>query len=513
MDSFTGILSGFAVALQPTYLLTALLGATVGTAIGILPGIGPSLAISLLLPFTFHLVDPIGAFIMFGGIFYGAMYGGSTTTILINTPGESSSVVTAIDGYQMARKGRAGAALATSAIGSFVAGTIATFGLMILAEPLVEFALRFGPAEYFALMVLSLCTVTAIGGGQPWKAAFATLLGLSLGMVGIENTSGQLRFTFGVPSLFDGIDVVVAAIGLFAISEVLFGLGNLRGKTEPRLIQAGSLWMTKEEWRRSWAPWIRGSGAGFFVGALPGAGATIAAFLSYAIERNISRHPEKFGQGAIEGVAGPEAANNASAGGALVPLLTLGIPGSATAAVMLSAFQGYGINTGPLLLTYHPELVWGLIASLYVGNLMLLVLNLPLVGMWVKLLKIPEALLYPIILAFSTLGVYSLNRNVVDLFVAYGIGVVGFVLRRYRYPLAPVILGLVLGPMLETEFRRALIGSRGDWLIFVERPLAATILGGAALILLAPWLVRLMTGRRREAGVGGDDVQRPESGR
>ena len=496
MDSLSGILSGFSIALQPYNLLLALLGAALGTAIGVLPGIGPSLAISLLLPFTYKLVDPVGAFILFGGIFYGAMYGGSTTTILLNTPGESASVVTALDGYKMARNGRAGAALATAAIGSFVAGTLATFFLMVLAHPLVEFALKFGPSEYFALMVLSLCTVTAIGGGVPSKAAFSTLLGLAIGAVGIENTSGQLRFTFGQTALFDGIGVVVAAIGLFAISEVLFGLGNLRKQKAPRLMQVGSLWMTREEWRRSTWPWLRGSGVGFLVGVLPGAGATIATFMAYGIEKKISSHPEEFGKGAIEGVAGPEAANNASAGGALVPLLTLGIPGSATAAVMLAALHGYGINTGPLLLQKHPDLVWGLIASLYIGNVMLLILNLPLVGLWVKLLKIPESLLYPMILGFSTLGVYSLSRDVFDLYMMFGIGVVGFLLRRYNYPLAPVILGLVLGPMLETEFRRALTGSRDDWWVLVNRPMAACILAVALVIVVLPLMNRIWATRR-----------------
>ena len=486
MESFSGILSGFAIALQPYYLMWALVGTAIGTAIGVLPGIGPSLAISLLLPFTYQLVDPVGAFILFGGIFYGAMYGGSTTSILINTPGESSSVITAIDGYQMARKGRAGAALATSAIGSFVAGTIATFLMMVLAQPLVDMALRFGPAEYFAVMVLALCSVTGIGGGQPTKAALCTLLGLVLGMVGIDITSGAIRFTFGIPTLFDGVGVVVAAIGLFAVGEVLVGLGNLRGQKQARFIEADSLMMTREEWKRSAAPWLRGSAIGFVIGVLPGAGATIATFLSYGVEKRAAKHPEEFGKGAIEGVAGPEAANNGSAGGSLVPLLTLGIPGSATAAVMLAALQGYGINTGPLLLQKHPELVWGLIASLYIGNIMLLVLNLPLVGLWVKLLKVPEALLYPMILAFSVLGVYSLSRNVADLYIMFGIGVLGFLLRRYRYPLAPVILGLVLGPLLEKEFRRALIGSRGDWWVFVDRPLSATILAISAIVLVAP---------------------------
>ena len=486
MESFSGILSGFAIALQPYYLMWALIGTAIGTAIGVLPGIGPSLAISLLLPFTYQLVDPVGAFILFGGIFYGAMYGGSTTSILINTPGESSSVITAIDGYQMARKGRAGAALATSAIGSFVAGTIATFLMMVLAQPLVDLALKFGPAEYFAVMLLALCSVTGIGGGQPMKAALCTLLGLALGMVGIDVTSGALRFTFGIPTLFDGVGVVVAAIGLFAAGEVLVGLGNLRKQAAPRFIEAGSLMLTREEWRRSLAPWLRGSAIGFVIGVLPGAGATIATFLSYGVEKKAAKHPEEFGRGAIEGVAGPEAANNGSAGGSLVPLLTLGIPGSATAAVMLAALQGYGINTGPLLLQKHPELVWGLIASLYIGNIMLLVLNLPLVGLWVKLLKVPDALLYPMILAFSVLGVYSLGRNVTDLYLMFGIGVLGFLLRRYKYPLAPVILGLVLGPLIEKEFRRTLIASRGDWWAFVDRPLSASILAVSALILIAP---------------------------
>jgi putative tricarboxylic transport membrane protein len=396
----------------------------------------------------------------------------------------------------MARKGRAGAALATSAIGSFVAGTIATFLLMVCAQVLVKLALRFGAEDYFALMVLSLCTVTGIGGGNPLKAAFCTLLGLAIGMVGIEGSSGQLRFTFGITSLFDGIDVVVAAIGLFAVSEVLFGLGNLRNQKEARLMQMGSLWMTVEEWRRSIGPWLRGSFMGFIVGVLPGAGPSIAAFMSYATERKLSRHPEQFGHGAIEGVAGPESANNSAAGGALVPLLTLGIPGTATAAVMLAAFQGYGINTGPLLLQNRPDLVWGLIASLYIGNVMLIVLNLPLVGLWVKLLKVPEAVLYPMILAFSTIGVYSLSRDVFDLYLVLGIGILGFLLRRFKYPLAPVILGIVLGPLLETQFRRALDTSRGDWLVFVKSPLAIVILLLAVVMVVAPRLFRIWRSRR-----------------
>jgi putative tricarboxylic transport membrane protein len=365
---------------------------------------------------------------------------------------------------------------------------------MVLAEPLVSVALQFGPSEYFALMLLSLSAVTTIGGGNPLKAAFSTGLGLAIGTVGIDYTTGTLRFTYGMPSLFDGIDVIIAAIGLFAISEVIFGLANLHKQGATKLSETGSLMMTREDVGRSIGPWLRGSVLGFLIGILPGAGATISSFMSYGLERRITKRPQEFGNGAIEGVAGPESANNAAAGGALVPLLTLGIPGSAVAAVMLAALQGYGINTGPLLLQNQPELVWALIASLYIGNLMLLVLNLPLVGMWVKLLKIPEALLYPLILAFSTLGVYSLNRNPFDLLIMFAIGIVGFLLRLFRFPLAPLILGLVLGPMLETELRRALIGSRGDWMVLVDRPIASVILMLAFAVTVIPVLSAL---RRR----------------
>jgi putative tricarboxylic transport membrane protein len=498
LESFTGILNGFAVALQPYYLLMGFVGTVLGTAIGVLPGMGASLAISLLLPFTFKLVDPIGAFILFGGIFYGAQYGGSTTSILINTPGESSSVVTAIDGYQMARKGRGGAALACAALGSFFAGTVATFLLMVMAQPLVDMALKFGPSEYFAVMVLSLCSVAAFNSGDPMKAAFCTLLGLAMSTIGMDTTSGQLRFAYGVSSLFDGIDIVIAAIGLFAISEVILSLGHLRKRPQGRVMQAGKLLMTAEEWRRSIGPWTRGTVIGFIIGVLPGVGSTIASFMVYGLEKKLSRHPEEFGKGAIEGVAAPEASNNASAGGSLVPVLTLGIPASATAAIMLSALQGYGIATGPLLLERHPELVWGLIASLYIANVLLLVLNLPLIGLWVQLLKIRESILFPLIIAFSTLGAYSLSRNVFDVYLMFGIGILGAVLRRYNFPLAPIVLGLVLGKMLETEFRRALIGSRGDWTVLFDRPLAAIILITAAAIVFIPLLTGYI-GRRRRA--------------
>jgi putative tricarboxylic transport membrane protein len=476
------LLTGFGTALSAINLLFGLIGVTIGTAIGVLPGIGPALTISLLLPITFGL-DPTTAFILFGGIYYGAMYGGSTTSILVKMPGEAASVVTTLDGFQMAQQGRAGPALATAAIGSFVAGTFATFMLMLLAPVLVNFALGFGPAENFALMLLALTTITGLSGASLPHAAFATMLGLSLGLVGIDLQSGQARLTFGIPSLLSGIDVVVAAIGFFAIGEVLWAAAA-RDHGPESIATVGSVRMTAEDWRRSWPAWMRGSVIGFFTGVLPGAGATVATFIAYGAERRASRHPEKFGHGAIEGVAAPEAANNASAGGSMVPLLALGVPGSGTTAIMLAAFQLYGLQPGPLLFAEKPELVWGLIASLYISNALLLGLNLPLIGLWVRLLTIPKPLLFGAVLAFSTLGVYSVNHNSFDLVVVWVIGLLSFFMRRYDFPIAPAILGLVLGPLLEQEFRKAMAISVGDPLVFVTRPVSAVILALAALVLL-----------------------------
>lgn len=501
MDVLGSLLGGFAVALQPAHLLYAGVGVLVGTAIGVLPGIGPALTISLLLPLTFGL-EPVAAFIMFGGIFYGAMYGGSTTSILVNTPGESASVVTTLDGFQMAKKGRAGAALATSAVGSFVAGTLATFGLMVLAATLGQAAVRLGPPEYFAIMLLALAAVTSLSGTSVPKALFATLFGLLLGMIGVDNQTGQLRMTFGIQELEGGIDVVLGAIGLFAVGEVLWYAATARTqRSEERESVRGPIWMTREELRRSIRPWLRGSAIGFFIGALPGAGATIASFVSYAIEK-IVNPARRFGTGEIEGVAGPEAANNASAGGALVPLLGLGIPGSGTTAVMLAAFTMYGLQPGPLLFTQQPDLVWGLIASLYIANAALLVLNLPLVGMWVRLLDIPKPLLYAGILVISGVGVYSLNFSAFDLAVAFVLGVVGFLFRRFDYPLAPVILGIVLGTLLDNNFRRAMIMTDGSLIGIVARPGTAVILMLAVLFFALPFLLRLYaraTGRHEIA--------------
>jgi len=435
------------------------------------------------LPITYGL-DPTTAFIMFGGIYYGAMYGGSTTSILVKMPGEAASVVTSLDGFEMARQGRAGAALATAAIGSFFAGTFATFMLMLLAPALVNFALSFGPPEYFALMMLALITVSGLSGDSTPRAVVATAFGLGLGVIGIDLQSGQARLTFGIPSLLSGIDVVVAAIGFFAIGEVLWAAAT-RAQAEDSVSNIGSTRMTREDWRRSWPAWLRGSLIGFFVGILPGAGATVATFLAYSAERRASRQPEKFGKGAIEGVAAPEAANNASAGGSMVPLLALGIPGSGTTAIMLAAFQLYGLQPGPLLFTEKSQLVWGLIASLYISNILLLALNLPLVGIWVRLLKVPQPLLYGSVLAFSTLGVYTINHNSFDLVVVWFLGVVSFFMRCYAIPIAPTILGPVLGPLLEQEFRKSMSISVGDPMIFLTRPISAIILIVATLVLIS----------------------------
>jgi putative tricarboxylic transport membrane protein len=499
MEVFGSLLGGFAVALTPTNLAYAFVGVLLGTAIGVLPGIGPALTISLLLPITFG-VDPATAFIMFGGIYYGAMYGGSTTSILVNTPGESASVVTAIEGYQMAKRGRGGAALATSAIGSFVAGTFATVALMFTAVALVQVALHLGPQEYFAIMLFALTAVTSLGGRSIPKALFATLFGLALGMVGLDNQTGQVRLTFGIAELEDGIDIVLAAIGLFAVGEVFWYAATLRAQqAEERQTVRGRVWMTREEIERSLPAWARGSVIGFLIGALPGAGATIASFVSYAVERRSSKRRSEFGKGAIEGVAGPEAANNASAGGALVPLLGLGIPGSGTTAVMLAAFQLYGLHPGPLLFSEKPDLVWGLIASLYLANAALLVLNLPLVGIWVRLLDIPKPLLYGGILVISAIGVYSLDRRAFDLVVVFVLGAIGFLMRRYDYPIAPVVLGLVLGPLIDNNLRRGMILHDGDFLAMVTRPITLAVLLLAALSLALPYLLRAygrMRGRR-----------------
>ena len=496
METLTQLGAGFAVALSPENLLWCLLGTSLGTAIGVLPGLGPALTIALLLPITFQ-VPPTAAFILFAGIYYGAMYGGSTTSILLNTPGESATIVTALEGNKMARSGRAGAALATAAIGSFVAGTIGTLGITFLAPVVVDFALKFGPAEYFALMVVAFVTVSAVLGSSPVRGLASLLFGIWLGLIGIDLQTGQARFTFGLDELLDGVNVIVVAVGLFAIGETLYVAARRHAGQDEIIPLRGSLYMTSTEWSRSWKPWLRGAAIGFPIGAMPAGGSEVPTFLSYWTEKKLSKHPEEFGTtGAIEGVAGPEAANNASAAGVLVPMLTLGLPTGATAAIMLSAFQSYGINPGPLLFQSQPALVWGLIASLYIANIMLLVLNLPLVGLWVRILRIPPPLLYAGILVFATIGTYGISNSPVDLVLLYAIGAVGFMMRRYDFPTAPVVIGMILGPLAEQEFRRAMTISNGDWSVFATQPLAASLLALAAVALAGPLLWQLARRRR-----------------
>jgi putative tricarboxylic transport membrane protein len=488
MDTLAQLANGFATALTPINLMWCLIGTTLGTAIGVLPGLGPALTIALLLPITFK-VEATSAFILFAGIYYGAMYGGSTTSILLNTPGESAAIVTALEGNKMARSGRAGAALATAAIGSFVAGTIGTLGITFLAPLVVDLALKFGPPEYFALMILAFVTVSAVLGSSAVRGLTSLFFGFFLGMIGIDLQTGQPRFTFGVPELLDGINVIIVAVGLFAVGETLYVAARRYAGKDEILPLKGSLYMSKEEWARSWKAWLRGAGFGFPIGAMPAGGAEIPTFLSYWTEKRLSSRPEEFGTtGAIEGVAGPEAANNASAAGVLVPMLTLGLPTSATAAIILSAFQSYGIQPGPLLFQNQGALVWALIASLYVANVMLLVLNLPLVGLWVKVLHIPPPLMYAGILVFATIGSYGISNSPVDLILLYVIGAIGFMMRRFDFPTAPVIIGMILGPLAETEFRRAMTISDGDWSIFFTHPLSAALLALAALALIGPRL-------------------------
>ncbi len=490
MEAFSLLFDGLAIALQPLNLMYALIGVTIGTAVGVLPGIGPALTVALLLPVTYKL-DPGGSLIMFAGIYYGGMYGGSTTSILLNTPGESASVVTALEGNKMARAGRGGPALATAAIGSFVAGLLATLGLALIAPWVVKFALSFGPADYFALMVLAFVTVSAAFGDSALRGLTALAIGLVLGLVGIDLQTGQARLTFGMLDLFDGIEVTTLAVALFAIGETMKVASDYSARDEKMEAVKGSVWMTRADWARSWKPWLRGTLIGFPIGAMPAGGADVASFLSYSAEKTFAKNPEEFGHGAIEGVAGPEAANNASAAGTLVPLLTLGLPTTATAAIMLAGFQQFGLQPGPLLFVNSPDLVWGLIASLLVANFMLLVLNLPLIGVWVKLLTIPRHWLYAGILSFATLGTIAANPSLVELGLLLAFGLLGYGLRRFGYPIAPVVVGLILGPMAEQQLRRALAISQGDWTALAHSPISIVLYVLVILAIATPiWLRR-----------------------
>jgi putative tricarboxylic transport membrane protein len=493
MELWSQLLGGFAAAATPINLLWAFVGCAVGTAIGVLPGLGPAVTVAMLLPITAK-VEPTASMIFFCGIYYGAMYGGSTTSILLNTPGETGTMVTALEGFKMAKSGRAGAALATSAIGSFVAGSIATVLVTLFSPVMAELAVKLGPPEYFCLMLLAFTTVSAVLGKSTLRGLTSLFIGIAMGLVGIDQITGQVRYTGGVLEFMDGIEVVLVAVGLFAVAECLYN-ALYEGRSESSLNTMGKVHMTSSEWRRSWPAWLRGSAIGFPFGTIPAGGSEIPTFLSYATERKLSKHPEEFGTtGAIEGVAGPEAANNSAVTATLVPLLTLGIPTSVTAAILLSAFQNYGLNPGPQLFESNAALVWTLIASLYIGNVMLLVLNLPMVGLWVKLLKIPKAPLYAGILIFATVGVYGMRQSAFDLYLMLGLGLVGVVMRRFDFPTAPVIVGLILGPLAEAQMRNALSIGQGSWMVFLERPMSATLLAIVAAVLLLP---RVLAWRRR----------------
>ena len=491
METLNLLFQGFAVALQPMNLVWALIGSMLGTAIGILPGIGPALTIALLLPVTVS-VGPVSAFIMFAGVFYGAMYGGSTTSILINTPGEAGSMMTALEGNKMARNGRGAAALATAAIGSFVAGSFATIMLTFAAPVVAELAFYLKPADYFALAVLAFTSVAVVMGASRVRGFISLFIGLAFGVIGIDNMTGQARMTFGAADLLDGIELTVVLVSLFAIGEVIYVASRFnREKDEMVEIKKGKKWMTKSDWQRSWRPWLRGTFIGFPIGAIPGGGSEIPTMISYTAEKKLSKHQDEFGTvGAIEGVAGPEAANNASAAGVLVPLLTLGLPTSATAAILLTAFQNYGLQPGPFLFSSNPELVWGLIASLYIGNAMLLVLNLPLVGMWVKLLLIPKPQLYAGILIFAMIGIWGVSGSVFDLYLMVAIGLMGYVMRVYDFPIAPLLIGLILGPMAEKQLRITLAAAQGDPMVLVQTPISIIFLSLAVLSMFAPILIK-----------------------
>lgn len=490
MDSLNLLMEGFATAATPMNLLYALIGVILGTAVGVLPGIGPAMAIALLLPVTYGL-GATSAFIMFAGIYYGGMYGGSTTSILLNTPGESSTVITAIEGHKMAKAGRAAQALATAAIGSFVAGTIGTALLVFFAPIVVSFAVSLGAPSYLAIMLLALLAVTAVLGKSRLRGFASLGLGLAIGLVGIDPVSGQQRLVFGQPLLSDGLDIVVVAVAIFAIGEALWIAAHLR-RNPMQTIPVGRPWMGKDDFKRSWKPWLRGTAYGFPFGALPAGGAEIPTFLSYVTEKRLSKRPEEFGHGAIEGVAGPEAANNASAAGTLTPLLALGLPTNATAAVMLAAFITNGIQPGPLLFESEPALVWALIASLFIGNTLLVLINLPLAPLWAKLLQIPRPYLYAGILFFATLGAYAVNMQAFDLVILLVLGLLGFAMRRYGLPILPLVLGLILGPRVEEELRKSLQLSAGDISGLWSEPIAVGTYIIIFLVLVWPFIARLL---------------------
>ncbi|WP_332715978.1 tripartite tricarboxylate transporter permease [Pelagibacterium mangrovi] len=492
MDLISSLALGFSVALDPVNILYCFIGVLLGTLVGVLPGIGPTATIAMLLPITFTL-GPASALIMLAGIYYGAQYGGSTTAILINLPGESSSAVTAIDGYQMAKQGRAGPALATAALGSFFAGSVATLLLAYFAPPLARAALNFGPAEYFSLIVLGLLVSIALAHGSILKALAMIVVGLLLGMVGQDIYTGTPRFTFGFRELFQGINFVSVAVGVFGVAEILRNLENEQTR-EVMVKKVKNLWLTKDDFKRIAAPVVRGTVLGSLLGVLPGGGHILSAFASYSAEKRLSKHPEEFGKGAIEGVAGPESANNAAAQTSFIPLMTLGIPAHPVMALMVGAFILQGITPGPNVINEQPALFWGIIASMWIGNILLVLLNLPLIGLWVKMLTIPYRILFPAIVLFACIGCYSINQNIFDVYAIAFFGLVGYLLIRFGCEPAPLLLGFVLGPLLEEHLRRAMIISRGDPTVFITRPISATLL---ALALVAIVIAVLPSIRRK----------------
>ncbi len=493
MDILSHIALGAQILFQPVNILFCFIGVLMGTLVGVLPGLGPTAAIALLLPNTFH-VPPVTAIIMLAGIYYGAMYGGSTTSILVNIPGEAASVITCLDGYQMALKGRAGPALGIAAFGSFIAGSVSVIGLMLIAPPLARFALAFGPPEYCSLMLLGLMVLIYLASGSMLKALIMAVFGLLIGCIGMDAISGTKRLTFGLLELSDGVGLIPAIMGLFGVAEVIANVEQAM-KKEVVTTKVRDLLPTLRDWRDSFWPIIRGSFLGFFIGVLPGPAPVISAFSSYAIEKKLSRHPEKFGTGMIQGVAGPESANNAATGGAFIPLFTLGIPANSVIAVLLGAFMIHGIQPGPTLISKYPDFFWGTIMSMYLGNVMLLVLNLPLIGLWVQVLKVPYPILFPLILLFCLVGVFSLNYSQVEVWLMIGFGLFGYLARKFRLEMAPLVLALVIGPMMENNLRLSLIISQGDPMVFLERPISAAFIIVVLLLLtspLVPWV-----GRRR----------------
>ena len=495
MDLLSNLQMAFSIAVQPENLFFCFMGCLIGTLIGVLPGIGPVATISLLLPSTFH-ANPVSAIIMLAGIYYGAMYGGSTTSILVNIPGEAASVVTCLDGYQMARRGRAGPALGIAAFGSFIAGTLGIIMMMVISPPLAKFALKFGPPEYFSLMFVGLTVLTYLAAGSMIKALMMACVGIFLGTIGTDAISGVERFTYGSYTLMDGAGLVPVIMGLFGISEVLLNIEQSM-KREIYSTTFSNIFPTLRDWKDSMMPIIRGTLIGFFLGILPGGGAVIASFGAYAVEKKISRHPEKFGSGAIEGVASPESANNAASSGAFIPLLTLGIPANVVMAILLGALLIHGIKPGPLLIKNNPEIFWGVIGSMYLGNVMLLVLNLPLIGIWVKILRIPYPILFPLILLFCLIGCYSINNNIWEIMIMIIFGIVGYLMKRFEYEGAPLILAFVLSPMMENAVRQSLLMSHGSFDIFVTRPISVVLLAVSVLLLTSPLIPGL---RKRPKG-------------